>query len=145
MTTKDAGAQSQRDDLQQTSPRKEEKRDLVRIKHGEAARLYNVDKIGARITTEQQSYDGTLLDLSAGGAAILIVSALPVNLPVDVDLRVGDHCIKALGVVKNRNKLGGKFRLGVQFTRLDPEEQDFLLLLYGPGGIIEEKDGLAGV
>lgn len=132
------------DDRQRLSRRKDEKRESTRIKHGEAARLYNVDKIGARIITEQQSYEGTLLDLSAGGAAVITISALPINLPVSVELRVGDHRIKAAGVVKNRNKLGVKYRLGVQFTRLDPEEQDFLLLLYGPGGTYEEKDGLTG-
>ncbi|MDO5673895.1 MAG: PilZ domain-containing protein [bacterium] len=142
MMTDNAGAQSNSDDRQAMSRRREEKRESARIKHGEAARLYNVDKIGARIVTEQQSYDATLLDLSAGGAAIITVSALPINLPVDIELRVGDHCIRALGVVKNRNKLGVKYRLGVQFTRLDPEEHDFLLLLYGPGGMVEERDGI---
>ena len=143
MITNDSGAQRQSGNGQPMSRRGEEKRENARIKHGEAARLYNVDKIGARIVTDQQNYDGTLLDLSAGGAAIITVSALPINLPVNVELQVGDHCIKAAGLVKNRNKLGGKYRLGVQFTYLDPEEQDFLLLLDGPGGTHEEQDGLS--
>ena len=144
MVTENSGARNQNEGRQRPSRAGEEKRESTRLKHGEAASFYNVDKIGARIVTEQQNYDGTLLDLSAGGTALITVAALPINLPVKVELQVGDHCIKALGQVKNRNKLGGKYRLGVQFTHLEPEEQDFLLLLYGPGGIIEEKDGLAG-
>ncbi len=143
MMADNSEARNNSDGRQPMSRRREEKRERTRIRHDEAARLYNVDKIGARIVTEQQSYEGALLDLSAGGAAVITVSALPLNLPVEVELRVGDHRIKALGVVKNRNKLGVKYRLGVQFTHLDPEEQDFLLLLYGPGGIYEERDGLA--
>lgn len=121
----------------------EEKRGSVRVTHGEAARMYNVDKIGANISTDQQNYDVTLLDLSASGMAMLAQVALPLHLPIQVELRVGDHAIKALGLVKNRNKLGGKYRLGVQFTRLDPEEEAFLHLLYGPGGTHEERDGLS--
>lgn len=121
-----------------------EKRENVRVRHGEAARMYNVDKIGARIETEQQSYEGNLLDLSAGGIAMLAQVALPLNLPVQVDVRVGDHTIRAHGLIKNRSKVGGQYRLGVQFTSLDPEEEAFLHLLYGPGGTFEEVDGLAG-
>ena len=124
--------------------RVEEKRENVRVRHGEAARMYNVDKIGARIETDQQSYEVTLLDLSAGGIAMLAQVALPLNLPVQVEVRVGDHAIKAHGLVKNRNKLGGQYRLGVQFTSLDPEEEAFLHLLYGPGGTFDEVDGLVG-
>lgn len=122
---------------------REEKREKARLRHEEAARMYNVDKIGARIATDQYSCSGALVDLSAGGMAILAPEALPLNLQVQVELQVGEHRMQGLGVVKNRNRLAGQYRLGIQFSSLDPEEEAFLLLLYGPGGTYEEVDGLA--
>lgn len=122
---------------------REEKREVVRFNHEEAARMYNVDKIGARIATDQYSCSGALLDLSAGGMAILAPEALSLNLQVQIELWVGHRLVKGLGLVKNRTRAEGQYRLGIQFSSLGPEEEAFLQLLYGPGGTYEEVDGLA--
>ncbi len=119
-----------------------EKRASARVRHGEAARMYNVDKIAARISSDQREYNGPLLDLSGSGLSMLVPAALPLNLPVLVLLHIGERQVRGQGLVKNRNKLGGQYRIGVQFTTLDPEDEGFLQLLYGPGGTYEEVDGL---
>ena len=121
----------------------DEQRETVRLEHAQAARMYNVDRIDACISTGQSRYEGTLLYLSAGGMAMLAPLSLPLNLPVDLDLNVGQHRMHAQGLIKNRNRLGSQYRLGVQFTKLGPEDEAFLQLLYGPGGTYEEVDGLA--
>ena len=117
-----------------------EKRDNARIRHGDAARAYNVQRIDVRFTTEYRDYDGSLLDLSASGAAVLLAAPLPLALPVTVRLKMGERLIEAKGLVKNRSKLGGRYRVGVQFTEIDPENESLLQLLYGPGGPMEEAD-----
>ena len=104
--------------------------------------MYNVDKIAARISSDQREYNGPLLDLSGSGLSMLVPAALPLNLPVLVLLHIGERQVRGQGLVKNRNKLGGQYRIGVQFTTLDPEDEGFLQLLYGPGGTYEEVDGL---
>ena len=119
-----------------------EKRGSARLKHGDAARAYNVHRIDVRIRTEQRDYEGSLLDLSAGGAAVLAAAALPLGMPVTVELKLGERLIEAHGVIKNRSKLGLRYRMGVQFTELDPENEALLQLLYGPGGTMEEVDGV---
>lgn len=137
------------DDLPPTSPvswshgekaKVAEKRESARLNHGEAARAYNVHRIDVRLDTEQRGYEGSLLDLSAGGAAVLATAALPVGVQVTVRLKLGERLIEARGVVKNRSKLGLRYRMGVQFTELDPENEALLQLLYGPGGNMEEAD-----
>ena len=45
----------------------DEQRETVRLEHAQAARMYNVDRIDACISTGQSRYEGPLLDLSAGG------------------------------------------------------------------------------
>ena len=47
----------------------EEKRESARMKHGDAARAYNVHRIDAHVDTDQRGYESSLLDLSAGGAS----------------------------------------------------------------------------
>ena len=108
----------------------EEKRGTQRLKHGDAAKMFNLDKIKVNIITGQRSYTSILLDLSAGGMSALVKTSLPLDLPVEVELFFGDSELTAGGVVKNRNKVGGQFRIGVQFTQLDPEAEGILLLLY---------------
>ena len=120
----------------------DEKRGSARKKHGDAARAYNVHRIEARLRTEQRGYEASLLDLSAGGAAVLVAVALPLGASVTVDLKLGDRLIEARGLVKYRAKLGLRYRMGVQFTDLDPENEALLQLLYGPGGNMEEVDGV---
>ena len=76
------------------------------------------------------------------GIAVLAAVALPVGVHVTVRLKIGERLIEAGGVVKNRSKLGLRYRMGIQFTEIAPEQQELLLLLYGPGGSMEEVDGL---
>ena len=120
-----------------------EKRDLERFPHGHAAEVYNVNKIVACVTTEQRSYCGPLLDLSATGLSLLGPVSLPLGLTVAVVLQVGPRRVRCEGEIRNRNKLGGQYRLGVQFINMDAEDVAFLLLLYGPGVLMDEVDGLA--
>ena len=121
-----------------------EKRDMERFRHGHAAEVYHVNKIVACVTTEQRSYCGPLLDLSATGLSLLIPVSLPLGLTVAVVLQVGPRRVRAEGEIRNRNKVGGQYRLGVQFTDMDAEDVAFLLLLYGPGVLMDEVDGVAG-
>ncbi len=117
-----------------------EKREVARLKHGEAARAYNVHRIDVHLDTDQRGYEGALLDLSAAGIAVLAAVALPVGVHVTARLKIGERLIEAGGVVKNRSKLGLRYRMGIQFTEIAPEQQELLLLLYGPGGSMEEVD-----
>lgn len=121
-----------------------EKRDMERFRHGHAAEVYNVNKIVACVTTEQRSYCGPLLDLSATGLSLMIPVSLPLGLSVAVVLQVGPRRVRAEGEIRNRNKLGGQYRLGVQFTDMDAEDVAFLLLLYGPGVLMDQVDDVDG-
>ena len=109
-----------------------ERRMQPRFRQREAARKYNMDCIDVRITTMERRYGATLVDLSTGGAGVLLAMPLPVNSPVGVELQIGQYTIAAFGQVKSVMQKGNQYRMGVQFVHLDAAELEFLRLLEAP-------------
>ena len=106
-----------------------ERRAQRRFRHYDAARKYNMDSIDVRVTTTDRRFGATLVDLSAGGAGVLLAVPLPVDSPVGVELQIGQYTVAAFGQVKNVVPQGSRHKLGVQFIHLDPAERELLLLL----------------
>ena len=52
--------------------------------------------------------------------------AQPLELPVAVELLVGDYVVEAFGFVRTCIKQGDWYRVGVQFTQLAPPDAAFL-------------------
>ena len=99
---------------------------------GEAARKYNMDSIDVRIITADRRYGAALLDLSVGGVGVLLAVPLQVNLPIGVELQIGQYTVAALGQVITVMSQAGRYRLGLCFLHLDPAERELLRLLDAP-------------
>ena len=69
------------------------------------------------------------VNLSIEASGVLLASPLQVNLPVGVELQIGQYTVAAFGVVKNVVKNGECFKVGVQFVHLDSPEAELLRLL----------------
>lgn len=109
-----------------------ERRAQPRFRQRDAARRFNMDTIDARLTTMDRRFGATLVDLSSGGAGLLVTMPVPVDTPVGVELQIGQYTVVAFGEVKNAMKQTRGHRLGVRFIHLEEEDWDLLRLLDGP-------------
>ena len=103
-----------------------ERRQAARFTRLAAAGHYNVDTIEVRLITEERRSIAFLQDLSVKGAGLLSRKAQPLELPVAVELLVGDYVVEAFGFVRTCIKQGDWYRVGVQFTQLAPPDAAFL-------------------
>ncbi len=67
---------------------------------------------------------GATSDLSLGGCYVEMLFPLKSGTVVEVRLRVGDHTVIALGIVKTSDPQVGN---GIQFLRMLPEDREELL------------------
>ena len=109
-----------------------DRRGHARFRQREAARRFNMDSIGVRITTTERRFGATLVDLSAEGAGVLVAEPLPPDAPVGVELPIGQYTVAALGQVITVMSQAGRYRLGLCFLHLDPAERELLRLLDAP-------------
>ena len=110
-----------------------ERRAQRRFRRHDAARKFNMDSIDVRVTTTERRFGATLVDLSAGGAGVLLSVPLPVDSPVGIELQIGQYTVAAFGQVRNVMSQGGRHKLGVQFIHIDAAEAELLRLLEMPG------------
>lgn len=111
-----------------------ERRRQSRFGQRDAARKYTMDSLDVRITTVERRYGASLEDLSIGGVGFLLATPLPIDMPVGVELQIGQYTVTALGMVKSVRKKGNLFRLGVQFVQIGAAEREFLRFLELPEG-----------
>lgn len=104
-----------------------------RFRRHDAARKFNMDSIDVRVTTTERRFGATLVDLSRGGAGVLLAVPLPVDSPVGIELQIGQYTVAAFGQVRNVMSQDGRHKLGVQFIHIEAAEADLLRLLEMPG------------
>ena len=114
---------------ERVTPRAWERRKHPRFKQRDADRKYNMDSIDVRIITADRRYGAALLDLSVGGVGVLLAAPLQTNLPIGIELQIGQYTVAAFGIVRNVVKTGERYKVGVQFVHLDSPEAELLRLL----------------
>ena len=107
-----------------------DKRAFVRLNLDDIGQLFEAREIAVKVATQQQMYNGSLLDISTGGVAVLLAAALQVGQPVKVGFVLGTIRIVAKGVARHVQPLGGGYRSGIQFVDLEPAARDFIGGLY---------------
>ncbi len=107
-----------------------DKRTFVRLNLDDIGQLFEVCEIKVKVATVQQIHDGVLLDVSAGGAAVKLSTALEVYQPIKVGFVLSNTPIVTKGQVRYMEQMESGYKIGVQFIDLDPNIQDFIGGLY---------------
>jgi len=107
-----------------------DKRAFVRLEIGAVSRLVEVHEIAVRLACVKRNYEGSLVDISAGGLAVNLSAQLEIDLPVKVGLFLGQTKILSRGLVRHVQKASGQYTTGIQFIGLAQESARFLNDLY---------------
>jgi len=110
------------------------KREFVRITKERIPRLFEVSTILIKVATVKQTYNGTLLNISAGGLAMSLPVPLEVDLPLKVGFYLGPEKIISKAIVKYTHKIEEPYTTGVEFVDFDSEHVGYINGLYATLG-----------
>ena len=106
------------------------KRAFARIKKEDIPRLYTVEEIFVKVATVKHSYTAILIDISAGGLAMLIPAALEENQLLKVGFHLGSVKIVSKAAVRHSHKIGAQYIAGIEFVDFDSEYAAYINGLY---------------
>lgn len=105
-------------------------RAFVRIAIDDIPRIFSVSKILLKVATIEQTYMAQLLDISAGGLAMLMPVPLKVEQPVKVGFYLGAAKIISKAIVRHAVQINNQYKAGVEFVDLDSESAGYINGLY---------------
>ena len=117
-------------DWDYTPEKTRDKRAHVRLEMPVVGKLIDVAEITVKLATAKQTYDGRLVDLSAGGMALRLPVALEKNVPVKVGFILGQVKIIARARVRHVKPGENCFVHGLQFVDLSAENAQYINGLY---------------
>ncbi|MBM9613726.1 PilZ domain-containing protein [Desulfobulbus rhabdoformis] len=107
-----------------------DKRAFVRLDLNDMGQLFEVNEIPVKVATVQRVLQGTLLDLSTGGAAVLLNTSLDQGQALKIGFILNTVRVLAKGQVRHVQHLEQGYKLGIQFVDLDPKIGEFIGGLY---------------
>ena len=116
-----------------------DKRAFVRIAKEEMSQLYESGEIIAKLATAKQTYDGHLLDISAGGIALSLPVLLAENLPVKVGFFLGTTRIVSKGIVRYVDKSGNQHKTGIKFLDLTHDSFEYIAGLHAANVLLRAR------
>jgi len=106
------------------------KRAHVRMKGTELCPVLDVKTIPVKIVASDLEKKGYLIDLTPAGMAVRLDCRLEINKPIMVGLFLGEQKIVSKGIVKNVKAVGGRFKTGILFEKIDKEYEEFIAGLF---------------
>ena len=106
------------------------KRAHVRMKDTELFPVLDVKTIPVKVVANDLEKKGYLVDLTPAGMAVKLDSGLDLDKPVMVGFFLGEQKIVSKAIVKNVQKTGGQYKVGIVFEKLDQEYVDFITSLF---------------
>nr|WP_320011089.1 PilZ domain-containing protein [uncultured Desulfobulbus sp.] len=108
----------------------QDKRAFVRLDLNAIGQLFECSEIPVKVATVERVHQGTLLDLSTGGAAVLLNKPLTTGQPVKIGFILNTVRVLAKGQVRHVQQIEQGVKVGIQFIDLEEKVGEFIGGLY---------------
>lgn len=102
------------------------RRSLVRLLNNDLFRTLEVDHIPVKIISRKFNKNGSLVDLSTKGLAVLLDVEMKAGLLIKVGFFLGKVKVIARGIIRNSANIRDFYRTGIEFVELENETASFI-------------------
>jgi hypothetical protein len=102
------------------------KRSSVRLVKKDLSRMFVRDDIPVKIVSIKFDEQGSLVDISSTGLAVVLGVDMKVGMLVRVGFFLGKHKIISRGIVRNASLFADNYRIGIEFVQLDKAHVAFI-------------------
>jgi hypothetical protein len=105
-------------------------RKFERLTYGDVTEIFEIKAVPVRLATSEFTIDGTLSDISGGGAAVILKKTLKAGQQAKIGLFLGRRKIVSRVVVRQKTKVPNGFRIGLEFKDISEEDSAYINGLY---------------
>jgi hypothetical protein len=105
-------------------------RRFERLTFGDVTQIFEVKAVPVRVATQEFTVDGTMSDISGGGAAIILKRSLEAGQEAKIGFFLGRRKIVSRVVVRQKAEVNNGFRIGFEFKGIAEEDAAYINGLY---------------
>ena len=105
------------------------RRSSIRLSKNDLIRTLDADQIPVKIISRKFDNNGSLVDLSTKGLAVLLDVEMKAGLLIKVGFLLGKVKVIARGIIRNSSKLRDFYRTGIEFVEFEDEATAFIASL----------------
>lgn len=105
------------------------RRSSTRLSKNDLIRTLDTEQIAVKIISRKFNNNGSLVDLSTKGLAVLLDVEMKAGLLIKVGFLLGKVKVIARGIIRNSSKLRDFYRTGIEFIEFENEATAFIASL----------------
>jgi hypothetical protein len=105
------------------------RRSSIRLSKNDLIRTLEADQIPVKIISRKFDKNGSLVDLSTKGLAVLLDVEMKAGLLIKVGFFLGKVKVITRGIIRNSSKLRDFYRTGIEFVEFEDEATAFIASL----------------
>ena len=105
------------------------RRSSIRLSKNDLIRTLDAEQIPVKIISRKFDNNGSLVDLSTKGLAVLLDVEMKAGILIKVGFLLGKVKVIARGIIRNSSKLRDFYRTGIEFVEFEDEATAFIASL----------------